>query len=48
MPGIARAIIRFVEENLTEDGRDVADALEQLEAAALRQAHDVCGGLGAQ
>ena len=39
--GIAWAIIRFVEEILTEDGQDVADTLEQLKTAALRQAHDL-------
>lgn len=39
--GIARAIIRFVEEIFTEDRQDVADTLEQLKAAALRQARDV-------
>jgi hypothetical protein len=38
---IARAIIRFVEEILTEVGQDVADTLEQLKAAALCQAHDL-------
>lgn len=48
MPGIARAIIRFVEEILTEDGQNVAKPLEQLKAAILRQAHDVCGAPGAQ
>ncbi|HUR06637.1 MAG TPA: hypothetical protein VM347_29105 [Nonomuraea sp.] len=41
MSGIARAVICFVEEILTEGGQDVADTLEQLKAAALRQAHDL-------
>jgi|tagenome__1003787_1003787.scaffolds.fasta_scaffold20781204_2 hypothetical protein len=48
VPGIARAIIRFVEEILTEDGQDVADVLEQLETAALRQAHEAHRAPGAQ
>ncbi|MDX3697061.1 hypothetical protein PV726_43890 [Streptomyces europaeiscabiei] len=48
MPGIARAIIRFAEELLTENGQDVADILEQLETAALRQAHDAHRTPGAQ
>jgi hypothetical protein len=48
VPGIARAVIRFAEEILTEDGQDVADILEQLETAALRQAHDARCAPGAQ
>ncbi|MGX1913628.1 hypothetical protein ACWIID_33015 [Streptomyces phaeochromogenes] len=48
VPGIARAIIRFAEEILTEDGQDVADILKQLKTAALRQTHDAHRAPGAQ
>ncbi|CAL9327300.1 hypothetical protein [Streptomyces sp. SudanB182_2057] len=37
-PGIARTIIRFTENILTEDHGDVADVLCQLEAAGMKQA----------
>lgn len=38
--GIARAIIAFAAQILTEDHEDVADILEQLEAVAVGQALD--------
>ncbi|MET7913445.1 hypothetical protein ABZS98_35410 [Streptomyces avermitilis] len=47
-PASVPGIVRFVEEILSEDGRDVADILEQLETTALRQAHDAHGVPGAQ
>ena len=37
-PGIARTLIRFTENILTEDHGDVADVLRQLEAAGMKQA----------
>ncbi|MFG2873889.1 hypothetical protein ACGFYU_02570 [Streptomyces sp. NPDC048337] len=38
--GIARAVIDFAAQFLTEDHEDVADALRQLEAAGVGQALD--------
>lgn len=40
--GIARAIIRFTAEILTEDHQDVADVLEHLGTVAVNQALDAC------
>ncbi|GAA3163790.1 hypothetical protein [Streptomyces ramulosus] len=37
-PGIAKTIIRFTENILTEDQGDVADVLRQLKAAGMKQA----------
>ncbi|WP_437104716.1 hypothetical protein [Streptomyces sp. enrichment culture] len=37
-PGIARTVIRFTENILTEDHGDVTDVLRQLEAAGMKQA----------
>ncbi|MDX2916000.1 hypothetical protein [Streptomyces griseiscabiei] len=37
-PGVADTIVRFTENILTEDHRDVADVLRQLEAAGIKQA----------
>jgi hypothetical protein len=39
--GVADTITRFTENILTEDHRDVADVLRQLEAAGMKQAMEV-------